>query len=342
MRKFANYLGSKDLRTATEKDLKQFFTENKAHSSYNLLAIKLTSFYRWVEDLSKRETPKRMTWFEYAKPPERDTKKIKEEFITDDEYKRILEGSGRDRFGMWSALWETFYLSGARLGEVSAMRIKDVNLQGGRCVIYVPESKTKTREIPFSSYPFLLERWVHNHPQRDNPEAPLWISNSSNNLGNQLNENSICGVFWKLRKRLGLRDALSVHNFRKTRATVMFNERAKDGGLIYNDSQMALYFGWSVSQVGARRRQYDLNGFEDLKKLVFSQSGTSTVEDYDIVKREKQELTSSHEKQLQLLSERLKRTEEGMSQLLEAIELNKEELVNLVRKPSGGSCADCS
>ena len=178
LRKLANFLKSKNLKDATEQDLKVFFSANKDYSGYNLLGIKLTQFYRWADKLHKKEMPKRMYWFEYEKKKPKDTEQVKQDLITPEEYKLILDNSGRDRFGMWQACWETFYLSGARLGEVASMQIKHVKFKDGKASIYVPESKTKSREIPFCNYPYLLERWINNHPNKEDSESPLWISNS--------------------------------------------------------------------------------------------------------------------------------------------------------------------
>ena len=318
LNKVAHHFKDKNLKDATEEELKNFFKNISDYGGYNLLGIKLRLFYRWVDNknikqynnshkdkkriLGRRQCPERMLWFVSKKIKSIDVHEIKKEIITNEEYKIILENSGHDRYGMWQALWETYWFSGARLGEVVSMKIKDVQLKDGRCGIYVPESKTKTREIPFVSYPFLLERWVHNHPNKNNPEAPLWISCSPNNFGGKLRKQSIVLKFWKLRKTIPIKQNLSVHNFRKTRATSMFNKRSKDGGLIYSDKDLALFFGWSLKQVSARREQYDLTGYDDLKNIVFNQEKTS-VQDYDIVKKENERLKNNYEAEIKNLKE---------------------------------------
>jgi len=315
LRKFADFLGTKSLKDATENDLKEFFKLNRDYGGYNLIAIKLNMFYRWLEKLPRKQIPKRMEWFEYEKVKDKDTKQIKEELITPKEYKLILENSGRDRFGMWEALWETLYQSGARVGEINSMKIKDVELKDGRCTIYVPESKTKTREIFFEDYPFLLERWLYNHPDKDNLDAPLWISNSTNHLGEKMVTTSITLKLWQINKKIGIKKKLSPHCFRKTRFTYMSNKRSKDGGLIYSDSQLALFFGWSFQTIAQRRRQYDLTSVDELRNTIFNQKDTS-LDQYDIVKRQKQKLEEHYQKEIAELNKKYDDMNQMMLEML--------------------------
>ena len=309
LQKLASYYKTEDITTLDKKQLQQFFKDNKKFSYYNLCGNKLKLFYRWIDDnndidIGKRECPRRMKWFTYQKTEVKDQHKRKEEeLITDEEYQKIIDGCKKDKYGMWEACWETFWFSGARLGEISSMQIKHVKFDGDKCTIYVPQSKTDPREIPLPEYPYLLERWIHTHPDRDNQEAPLWISFSASRYGKKLNPKSISVMFWKLRNKLGLKDTLSVHNFRKTRATKMFNAR-RDGALIYGDKDMALFFGWKLSTVTARREQYDLNGYEELRDTVFNNKHTGE-DSYDIQKKKYDKMKTSYEGEINTLKQQM-------------------------------------
>lgn len=309
LEKLSHYASDKNIINLTEKELKQFFIENKDFSGYNLLGTKFIIFYRWVEKLNKREVPKRMAWFIYEKHKPLDSKQIKNEFITEEEYNKILNATGKDRFGMWQACWETFYLSGARLEEIASMKIKHVDFNNNKVIIYVPISKTQTREIALVKYPYLLERWMHNHPYKDNPDTPLWISNATNNFGEHLKKGSIGMMFWKIKKKTDIKQNLSVHNFRKTRMTLMCNQRSKDGGLIYSDKQLAMFFGWSLREVPNRRQEYDLTGFEELKETIFKQYKTP-IESYDTIKKENQQMTENFTKKIGELERKLEISED--------------------------------
>lgn len=305
LRKFANFLGDINLKDATEEQLKEFFKNLKGFSGRNLIGIKLNVFYRWIDVLSKRETPERMKWFEYSKKQTKDSKQLEKELITPEEYNKIIDISDTDKYGQWTAIWECFYLSGARLGELASMKIKDVEFNDNKVTLYLRESKTKTREVPLSQYPFKLERWYNNHPLKDNPESPLWIALTTNHYMEPLKKGSIASMFWQIKKKTDIKQNLSVHNFRKTRATKMFNKRAKDGGLIYTDKQLALFFGWSLKTVADRREQYDLNGIDQLKKTIFQEVDTD-IDTYDIQKKKFEKIKDDYEKKLKNM-ERLQR-----------------------------------
>jgi integrase len=332
LRKFGDFLGDKDIKTATEKDLKEFFKAIKNFSAYNQVATKIIIFYRWIDKSDKREMPKRMKWFEFEKPKEKDTAKIKEELITPKEYDKIINACGIDRFGMWQACYETFYLSGGRLSEVASMKIKDVRLKDGKCIVYLPESKTKTREVPLTKYPYHLERWFNNHPNKDNSDSPLWISTANNHWREPIKPDSISISFWKLKKKIDIKQNLSIKSFRATRATIMFNKRAKDGGLIYTDKQMALFFGWELANVSIRRKQYDLSGYEDLKNTVFNQNPTPS-DDYDIIKQENKILKQKNDEidQLKEKIDKLKSPEEIDEQVKIRIKSMKQKIIEDIK-----------
>ncbi|PNX47197.1 MAG: hypothetical protein BV457_06170 [Thermoplasmata archaeon M9B1D] len=329
LEKFANFLGNKSLKEVTKKDLKEFLDQNIDFSGYNLLGGKLKVFYRWIDDINGveigiRECPKIMKWWRAKINKTKDSKKLKEEeLISDEEYGQILNACTRDRFGMWEAMWETFWLSGARLGEVASMKIKDVTSKDGNCTIYVPTSKTESREIPLPEYPFRLERWVNNHPHREEKDTPLWVSLASNNFGEPLVKDSIAMIFWKLKKRIGVKDTISVHNFRKTRATKMFSARSKDGGLIYSDKQIALFFGWSPLTVSQRRKEYDLSGVDELKKTVFGNSETHE-EGYDIQKKKYEKMKDDYETRMAKMEKRMKEMQHQYEMLMKYPNLRKD------------------
>ena len=63
-----------------------------------------------------------------------------------------MKSCENDRFGMWEALFETYWLSGGRLNEVRIMKIKDViKVNGGQNIkVGLRDSKTVSRPVPSS------------------------------------------------------------------------------------------------------------------------------------------------------------------------------------------------
>ena len=98
-------------------------------------------------------------------------------------------------------------------------------------------------------------------------------------------------IYFKLQKaieRTGIKSTITPHCFRRTRATIMFTQKSKDGGLIYTDKEIALHFGWSIKSVPLRRAEYDLTNQEDLRKKVFGNG--KKAPSYDVIKAEKDKL----------------------------------------------------
>jgi len=301
--KFGDFLGTKQYKEATEQDLRDYM-KTINFGSYNLQGITLIKFYRWLFDLDKDEKPKILKWIEFKnkknKLRELNPDKRKK-LIEPDEYKEIQNYCSNDIFGMWSALFETYWLSGGRLNEVRNMKIKDViKVNGGNNIkVSFKKSKTVPRVVPLSEYPKLLERWLGNHPQRNNPEAPLWITLIGEHKGKQIQNITIQHKIMKIRDETNIKETISIHSFRRTRATKMFHERAKDGGLIYGDKEMSQFFGWSLSTVSQRREEYDLSGQEELEKVVFGQTSTEQIETYDTLKQEKELLENQYKKKIE-------------------------------------------
>ena len=314
LEKFGYFLKNKQYKDATEKDLRTYMNTIN-FGSYNLQGITLIKFYRWLFDLDKDQIPKNMKWIEFKSKKNKnrikdpDKKKL---LITQEEYLKIQEECKSDIFGMWSALFETYWLSGGRLDEVRSMLIKDVIKvnQGDNIKIALRKSKTIAREVPLAEYPECLERWLGNHPKRDDPNEPLWISFKGETKGKQIKKITIQHKFYDIRDKTKIKKTLSIHSFRRTRATQMFHERSKDGGLIYSDKEMGQFFGWSLSTVSLRREEYDLYSQEDLEKLVFGRCESKTIETFDILKQKYEREKDRNQKKIAKMEKQMASMEE--------------------------------
>lgn len=198
---------------------------------------------------------------------------------------------------MEQALWETLYLSGARPNEIAKMKVGDVRILQKGVEIVVRKSKTKTRKIPLSGEPKYLLRWLGNHPFRDDPEYPLWLSFANQSKFKQLHEGRIYNKLKQLVQRAELKNTIMPKSFRKTRATIMFRE--------YDDTMMAQLFGWSLNTVAQRRQDYDLSNYEDLQEKVFGKS--KLPETFDSLMEQKQKLETEFEDRMKKMQEQMKK-----------------------------------
>lgn len=293
MIKLARNLNKKSFRNATKKDMQSFFAKpdltnsGRTRDTYGTQIIK---FFNWLFDLKRKERPDNMVWFEHqtAKEKERSTNpnKKEEQFLTREEYDRLISGSHdlQDK-----ALWEIFYLSGARPGEIHSMAINGITELPNGYEITVLESKTKPRKIPLSETPIHLLRWIQDHPFKDKPDYPLWLSHSSQNYKQPM---KISGIGERLKislKRCNIKETITPHCFRRTRATIMFGEG-------YTDKEMGLHFGWKLRSVPLRREEYDLTNHEDLRKKVFAKSKKPLS--YETLKKQKDKLEKDLRKEI--------------------------------------------
>ena len=125
-------------------------------------------------------------------------------------------------------VWVTFD-SGFREGEIINTRIKDIEKnEDGIYYITCRHSKTKPRTVslPYSSK--LLDRWLQEHPKKDDPDAQLWQTSRV--------------MLYKTVKRYGRKAHkrnITVHMLRHTSATFWASKLDR--------VNLCKKFGWSYS-----------------------------------------------------------------------------------------------
>ncbi len=159
------------------------------------------------------------------------------DLITPEEFKRMLEActNSRDR-----ALLSLLYETGARIGEIGSMKVKDVVFDDYGAVVWFPVRDTgskkhrrKVRVIFSAQY---LSKWISDHPSKDDPEAPLWVKLSGSRKGDQVDYNDLRTQIKKIAMRAGIKKRIYPHLFRHTRATKLLQEVSEVIG--------AKYMGW--------------------------------------------------------------------------------------------------
>lgn len=313
--RFANFLSRKSLKDVTKEDTESFFTEvYMATSTRNMTGSQIIQFYRDLYELEHNERPKCMRWFknQKTKRANKDIYDRNKSYITRKEYDALIK---KCRFDCERALWEAFYLTGARPIDLENMTIKDVIEEDGKITVVLPTSKTDPRRIPLPEDSPNLMRWVGNQPLKDNPDAPLWLSNTYRTMNEKLKRESYDGMLKATCKRAKIKK-LTPKCFRKTRATMYFEDTTKKDGVKYykwNDKEIGMIFGWTPETVVNRRQEYDLTGFEDLKNKIFEQ--TLKTESYDSIKRNRDLLLHQKEKQIEELQKQINKLNEGMESI---------------------------
>lgn len=241
-----------------------------ANSSMNLIRLRVKRFFQWFNDMEKGQYPENVRWI-VLKTIRSDHELTPEELPTPEEVKRMIEctENPRDR-----ALISLMAESGARVGEISTIRLKDIcwNDKGFILTIHRNRSKSKFgRRIPLCACTEDIKRWVNDyHPFKNEPEAPLFTSLVDRRTPKtNLKTDGIAGIVRRVATRAGLDERIHMHphKFRHFRASQLAE-------LSWNEPMLRQFFGWSktskmpaiyihMSQKSMNNRYYQMYGKAD-------------------------------------------------------------------------------
>ncbi|MEM2960958.1 MAG: site-specific integrase, partial [Candidatus Bathyarchaeia archaeon] len=127
------------------------------------------------------------------------------------------------------------YESGARIGELGSMLIRDVRFEEGYTALSLRGKTGARRVIVVASTPYLMS-WLENHPLRDRPEAPLWVNLGTVNRYKAMSYPALAKVLKVAAERAGLEKKVHPHKLRHSRATFLASR--------LTEAQMSQVFGW--------------------------------------------------------------------------------------------------
>ena len=230
----------------------------------------LKIFFRWYK-LGSRE------YSQVGDPPETKnvkTKKVgskvsREELVTEDDKKALLEACkssnhpSRDR-----AFIDCQGEAGTRPGEMLSLKIKNVKFDQYGANIYV-DGKTGTRTIRLITSSPNLSQWLADHPQRENPEAPLWIEKD----GATMSYDAAYRMIRRRCKDAKLNKRIYLNLFRHSEAT--------ETATYMTESQMRERHGWSKESKMPSRYVHLINA--DVERAIFERYGI--IEKKDVVSK---------------------------------------------------------
>jgi len=136
------------------------------------------------------------------------------------------------------ALILTCFDTNTRCSEILTPRIRDLDLKEGELNIYI--HKTKMHDIRFLTFSApALATWLNCHPDKNNPEAPLFVSIGPNSYGKALKHHGFDQALKKAARRAGIleteeekksgkqtgkRKRLWVHLLRHSRTSDLFDK----------------------------------------------------------------------------------------------------------------------
>ena len=285
----SKFAGKKDFKAFTKTDIISFLDAVKnrklcnskykakhkndskqlANSTMNLTKFRTKRFFQWLFDCEKGQYPENVRWIE-LKVIKGDHELTPEELPTVQEVKQMIEctENPRDR-----ALLFLMAESGARAGEISTLRIKDIiwNEDGFGFLLNIRTGNTKSkfgRRIPLCACAEDIKRWINDyHPFNNNPCAPLFTSYVDERVKKTNLKVAAIGVIVKkvaCRAGIDKRIHMHSHKFRHFRASQLAE-------LGWNEMMLRQYFGWSktsnmpaiyihMSQKSMNNRYYQMYG----------------------------------------------------------------------------------
>jgi site-specific recombinase XerD len=126
------------------------------------------------------------------------------------------------------------YETGARIGEVAPLRIRDLAQHPSGMEVHLPrEGKTGARRVlVVTAVPF-LKAWLNCHPYGQHPDALLWCVR---NQGRPVSYAALAKMLRKAARAARLSKRVNPHKFRHSRATYLANH--------LTEAQMNQFFGW--------------------------------------------------------------------------------------------------
>ena len=222
----------KDFRDATKEDIQNLFEKMVMEKDYSKntvggYQILIRRFYQWLCGYKRKHYPEIVDWISANVHHK---KLVRPEDILDGTDLQKLVASAmnpRDR-----ALIMVLAESGGRVSEVLGLRVGHVTFDsyGG---IFILHGKTGERICRIVNAVPYLQAWLRSHPERENPESPLWVVlGCSKFISKQDNgdkykikfRNNLCyaaarKMLRDCAKRAGIKKPVNPHNFRHSRAT---------------------------------------------------------------------------------------------------------------------------
>ncbi|MGB7789465.1 tyrosine-type recombinase/integrase [Methanoregula sp.] len=176
----------------------------------------LKRFYLWM--CENHYTTIEEKKIEKIRPPAFDTMtKTPEMLLTEEEIRVMIEScmNSRDR-----AIIATLYEGGFRIGEIAALKWKDVNFTDWNATITTSFKTGKSRTVPLVMARSYLASWRNDYPLTVSPDSFVFLTNKKAPLG-------YAGIAKQLRviaTRAGVTKHITPHIFRHTRATHLIRQ----------------------------------------------------------------------------------------------------------------------
>ena len=232
VRRLGEMLGV-DFDDVTRQDIERvvYQIERSAYSPWTKhdYKVALKRFYRWLKG-GNAEYPEDVKWIKTTLKAQ--DALLPKDLLTEEEVMRLVDGAHSARN---KAFIITLYESGARIGELGSLCIKDVVFEE-RYTTLMLKGKTGSRRVIVVAATPHLNVWIQNHPLREDPDAPLWVNMGTVNRYRAMSYPALAKVLKVTAEQVGLKKRVTPHRLRHSRATFLASK--------LTEAQMNQVFGW--------------------------------------------------------------------------------------------------
>jgi integrase/recombinase XerD len=259
---------NKSFRDVTMEDIENLLKEMldggiyKTADSIQSFRALLKRFYKFLLG-NNEEFPEQVrfvTRMKIRKEIRDESEDIQEKYLTEEEIQKVIENSGSLSS---KAILAIGYESGGRPEEILRMRIKSVVFDEKGCILFLGLGKTFQRRIRIVAYASLLNQYIENHPFKNDPGSPLWLTTSTNHRNKPMGIPGFEKIVKTGFERCGIQKPARPYILRHSRATHL----AK----FLTESQLCAYFGW-VQGSKVVRKYVHLSG-RDVDSAVLRAAG---------------------------------------------------------------------
>jgi site-specific recombinase XerD/predicted Zn-ribbon and HTH transcriptional regulator len=221
----------------------------------------LKTFYKWLEG-NDELFPEKIRWL---KPKVSAlSNKLPKDIFTEQDIQIMLQfaNSARDQ-----AIIMVLYESGVRASEFLGLKIRDITQEQKGMRMFVDGKTGRRSFLLVSCIPYIM-RYLNTHPDKNNPDAPVWFSNHRKGL-QTLSYETVKHVIKTIGKAAKISKPMHPHNFRHSAET-------RDAKFM-TDSQLAYKYG-HVPGSAMVRKYVHLSG-KDTDTAILKYYGLATQED---------------------------------------------------------------
>jgi len=257
---FKDYYGNKPFTEITKNEIEDYIlhrrqTVSQTTTHNNFIALRnLYNFLRRDYNI-----PENLFENIKTKPPKNNLPV--DELILPEDVKSLVDSANTQRNrALIMLLWD----SGARIGEILGLNISHISFDKYGAVLIV-SGKTGMRRIRLIDSVPDIQLWINQHPDRDNPQAPLFVTDrKQGGKFKRLDPQSVNTLLIGLAEKASIKKKVHPHAFRHGKLT----DLAKNG---FNEMELRIFAGWEKSS--AMPATYLHLSGADIEKKILQKNG---------------------------------------------------------------------